>query len=680
MSFKSLSLPSFVTPRSKGTPIELFFNPILKEAGIYHVAIAYFSSVWIKDAAPGLSDFVARGGRLKWLVSPEMSEHDLKAIQEADDKEARLARVWENAEDLLRRMSYEPRKVLSWLIVDGILEVKFVVAREGSAIYHGKIGYFEDEDKEVIAFSGSYNKTGGANRNWERIDVFQSESDPERVESIVSDWSALWDGKDPTCEVFEPNEAILQSVRNSISSPRPYRVIRRTVAAPEWLKLRDYQEAAINSWFAKKGAGMFVMATGTGKTLTALSLAHRFLDRVLSKGGRLLIVIAVPYRHLLDQWVSDSELFGFDVVRCYEKRSSWIGPSSDMVSKLALQAKDTGILAVTYSTLRSNTFQSLLKKSTVPILFIGDEVHNAVEGATNMALPNVAKYRLGLTATPEKDADSSEATDKLSEYFGPPVFEYGIEKAIQGRHLVPYYYFMHLCELNEEEFGEYVALSKEISKRSASQSGTVSLPESLKKLLIKRARLIGDLSSKYATLGRILGAADSISRTLIYCSDYSESDTPPIKRVVDICAEKNIKVRKFTYVESTNDRADIIRAISSCSIDAVAAIRCLDEGVDIPSVENAFMLSSSTSIRQFVQRRGRVLRLFPGKGDANIYDFIAVPPGRKMFTKDERKAAKSLIARESERVKEFSRLALNFHDSAETIRVLDKMRSDNEHW
>lgn len=675
MALTDISFPKAINTGSSSA-IEHLFIPALKEACEYNVAVAYFTSGWISDAAPGLSSFVSNGGRLRWIISPDLKDEDIEAIYSANTDEEKEAIAWRSTEVLLSKMTYQPREALKWMISDRILEIRLAVPRQGrSGIFHAKLGFFKDTEDGLVAFSGSYNQTAGANNNWERIDIYQGNSEPDRAQMIVDDWNRLWNNQDSFCQAARISEITITKIKNSITSERPYEISWNSAKARPLVQLRPYQEDAISQWFTNKGRGIFLMATGSGKTITALSLLSRLHEKVRAKSSKLVVVICVPYRHLLDQWTNEAALFGFDLVKCYESKTKWIPEAQASLANLKIGAKDIAILATTYTTLCKDEFQEICKISDLPFLFIGDEIHNAAEGTRNLKLPDAAQFRLGLTATPEKSSEAGIATENLQSYFGDILINFDIQDAITKGYLTPYEYHPIPCRMDDSEFEQYVDISKKISKLLA--AGEDEREEALKQLLMKRARLLGDISDKYSALAKLLAKAPSTSKAIIYAGDYSASDVTPVEKCAAVANSAGRFTQKFTHIESTAERSEIIRQLTEGKINTAVAIRCLDEGVDIPSVDSAYLLASSTSFRQFIQRRGRVLRLSPGKSKALIYDFVAYPPHYQSYSDDETRAIKSLCRRELERAKEFARLSLNAHSCLKTIKEMEEMEKSS---
>ncbi|MDF1628849.1 MAG: DEAD/DEAH box helicase family protein [Alcanivoracaceae bacterium] len=673
----SIEFPQSINTGNESA-IDAFFSPSLKNATEYCVAVAYFSSAWISEAAPGLADFVSSGGRLRWMVSPQLSADDIEAINSSSSENQKAMIAWNNLERILFFMEKEPREILTWMIADQVLELRLAIPRKtNGSIFHAKIGYLSDPQGYKVAFSGSYNITGAANRNWERIDIFSYKDEPKRVDSICAEWEALWGDSDPHTSAIKVTDEIMDRVRKSISMKRPYHHQAANDAIPqEKHALRDYQIKAINSWFDNKGKGVLVMATGSGKTFTALKITEKLLEKYIERKTPIVVIIAVPYRHLLEQWSSEASEHGIDLVKCFESKSTWLPLATSRLADLRLGTIQSVVLGVTYATLARESFQTVISSINCHTLFIADEAHNVLADTTRRSLPENATFRLGLTATPERNSEPGESTELLEEYFGKVIFEFGIEDAIKNRYLTPYKYYAIPCTMSDLEFDRYTELTQRIYQLMNFHEDSQK-EDSLKRLLMERARVVGDLDSKYEQLKTNLSKIEN-RKTLIYCSDYSDSSQKPIERAMKIASSSNLKMRKFTHTESMKERADIIRLLESGRVDTVVAIRCLDEGVDIPSVDSAHFLASSTSHRQFIQRRGRVLRLAPSKTHSYIYDYVALPPEGTDHTDLEKKASLSLIKRERDRVEEFSRIALNFQECDEFLKNLERLEKNNE--
>lgn len=444
--------------------------------------------------------------------------------------------------------------------------------------------------------------------------------------------------------------------------------------SPDWVEQRGYQQQAIRAWVESGGRGIYNMATGTGKTVTSLLTAAEIAD---SLDGNLALVIAVPYQHLVDQWADDVTDFGSTPVLAYQSRSDWQERLERELLEFNMGVRPSLVIITTHTTFASDAFQnSLSRLNQNRTMLIADEVHHLGAPHHRDSLPEAIGLRLGLSATPERFYDD-EGTESLFEYFGDGVvFEYSLKKAIQEGALVEYYYLPHVIELTPEEAEQYSALSSKIARLAAQQGGDIGDADmqgntSLKHALFKRARLIGTAENKLKKLEDLICSRDQIEHTLVYCGDGSVEDdmTGQTKRHVDATVELlrnelHLSVNRFTARESQAEREVLLDEFESGDLQALVAIRCLDEGIDVPATKTAYVLASSSNPRQFVQRRGRILRQHHNKDHAVIHDFVVAPPSMSGGTMSdaEFKSERRLVEKELERVNLFSEAARNHPD------------------
>jgi superfamily II DNA or RNA helicase len=412
------------------------------------------------------------------------------------------------------------------------------------------------------------------------------------------------------------------------------------------------------------------MATGTGKTVTALLAASQVAQSLETQP---LLVVAVPYQHLVDQWAEDLEEFGADPVLAYQSRTNWQPQLERELLEFNQGVRDTCVVVITHRTLSMDAAQRTIKRATGPVMLIADEVHHLGASHTQNALLEQFDLRLGLSATPERWYDE-EGTAALSSYFGDTVFEYGLEEAIDRGALCEYYYVPHVVELVDEEMDAYYRLSSKIAKHmNTDEEGEVNLEENpaLQQALFKRARLVGTATQKLDILVDLLQRQSDISHSLVYCSDGSTGiEADEGERHVDATTarlrERGWRVERFTARESQAEREQLIQDFEDGEIEILTSIRCLDEGVDIPATRSAYILASTSNPRQYVQRRGRILRTHENKDYAVIHDFVTVPSISGLpsaLSGVERSSERRLIKQELERVSTFADAALNHPDA-----------------
>jgi superfamily II DNA or RNA helicase len=615
---------------------------------------------------------------MQLIASPALEEQDIEALTQGTEKRDEIlrrvaARGLEDVQDLL---SKDRLNALAWLIAKGLLEVRLAVrlndhGQPSRGIYHEKLGIFSDPDQNHVAFSGSANETsGGLVDNFESIDVFWSWDDPQgRVQRKIDDFEELWSNQTPGVQVVEFTEISLDLLqRYQISNPAP--VAEDLPQAPV-LQIskppRPYQEEAIEAWFNAHCRGIFAMATGSGKTLTALHAMNR-----LAAKEPLVAIIACPYVNLAEQWVRELKEAGLSrVVKCFGSQSAWLSELESGLSSMMIGKRTFLPVVVVNKTFLTPVFQGLLRPDKIPHLLIADEMHNL--GAENLRqqLNPAITYRLGLSATPERHMDE-EGTSALFDYFGEIVFTYTLKQAIEAKSLCPYHYHPVLVDLTEEESVEYQQLSIEIGKEMQRKKEKDGLRLRLKTLLLRRARLLASAHNKLpilmSTLEGIRARGAKVEKALIYCGDGQVEDPVDdegmlrqLDATLKILGEQaGLRVRRFSAGESMQEREDLLRQMRSQRLDGLVAIRCLDEGIDLPDIRMGFILASSTNPRQFIQRRGRLLRRAPGKDRSEIWDFVVSPPDLSGLVEDSLfNIERRLVQRELSRVLEFCETALN---------------------
>lgn len=646
MSFSTLELADDLVTGYQDPNTELF-EPLLCNADSFDVAVGYFTSGWLRDVITGIRSLALRGGKIRIVVSPNLNTEDAIILAKFSRKE-----TLERSETLLLEeflaLEGDMRELLSTLIAYGILEFKIATPKTSNHnLFHAKIAVAEDNEGNRVAINGSFNFTSAAKGNWEYISVyrFYEESELRRIESIQSRFQKLWANEDGFYEIAKPSEALM-NVINQHSNEN----IGFTKREVRPIKLRPYQEEAISAWFRNKGQGMYIMATGSGKTITALSTVKRLLDAFNDKEAPLFVVFILPLKHLLDQWHEEAQMFGFNAIKCYEDSTVWRRELNESLNNLAINQKGSVMAMVTNATLALEHFPKVLKKANnLPLMIVADEAHNLGSVSNLSNLPTTALFRLGLTATPERFNDPS-GTDALKDYFGGEIFEFTLEDAINQGFLVQYNYFPILCEFDSEEFQEYKRIIKALNQKELS---LVNAEDELE-------QISGSASNKFLLLRKNierLQEKGTLKHTLVYCGHYrDEEGSRQIEKVTRLLGhDLQVKVRKFTAEESLIDRKEILDSFASGELQAIAAIKCLDEGVDVPATKDAFVLASTANPREFIQRRGRVLRRSPGKTLANIYDFIMIPPKGEINA--------HLVGREVTRGLEYNSLALNRLDN-----------------
>ena len=422
---------------------------------------------------------------------------------------------------------------------------------------------------------------------------------------------------------------------------------------PHGLVLRRYQHQAIANWFDNRGRGTLKMATGSGKTLIALAIATELFQQI----GLQVLIVVCPTQHLVSQWSRECEKFNLKPIAAMVRVDNWQGELSNQLYNLQTLAQSFLTIITTNSTLISDAFQSQLKYLPAKTLLVGDEAHNL--GSTQIAscLPRNIGLRLALSATPERQYDE-EGTEALLNYFGAVIQpEFTLADAIKQGALARYFYYPVFVELTATEAAEYAKLTKRIGW-TLSKNPSFQNNDNLTSLLTKRSRLIATAENKLNCLRELMRSRLDTSHTIFYCGDgHLEDDTRQIDAVTHLLGkELGFRVNTYTNETSLDERELLRRQFESGELQGLIAIRCLDEGVDIPTIKTAVILASSSNSRQFIQRRGRILRPHPSKQQATLFDTIVIPPSLDRETWE---VEKNLLRKELLRFLTFAELADN---------------------
>ena len=674
-----------------------FFLPAFSVASSYRRAVGYFTSTSLALYARGLTTFAARGGSMQLIASPHLDEDDIIEIERGYDVRAVVERATlrelqdEQAEVLLDGLG-----LLGRLIADGRLDIKlaFVDQDDRIGVYHEKMGIFRDQHGDLVGFTGSSNETyGGLMANFESVEVYRGwlSGEGSRALRLESDFQALWSNQTPNLSVERFPEVARERLiklgterqlslpaSDEALTPSRIEVVEPSrLRVPDSLEIRDYQRDAVMAWLSQQGRGILKMATGTGKTKTALIGAAKLSDRLRRNEQSIVLLVVAPLTHLVDQWIAEIEQFGVRPVAIYESSEKWLPVVEDQLAALRLGQRPLVAMVATNTSFSGQRFQSILSRISQPILLIADEVHNLGSQSNLGLLPQNATYRLGLSATPERWLDD-EGTDSLTSYFGPVCFELGLGEAIELGALTRYLYLPRLIELNDGETGLYVDLSAQIAKRIAAgdDPSDADSDSPLGFLLRQRAGVLGHAEGKLAALRSDLKERCDQWFQLIYCAEGSRpsepGDPPGPKQVAEVMnlVGNELHLSGHTYISETRRSARkhlLNRFSSGHDLRVLVAMRCLDEGVDIPDARVGYLLASSSNPRQFIQRRGRLLRRAPGKERAEIIDYLAVPQeGAPLNFTVER----ALLIRELQRANEFGKLSENYENTLQMLRPL----------
>ena len=685
MSFKDLDLELHYDSE-KYDLIEEFYTPVLSEAVEYYRAVGFFNSKSLSLVASGLKKFILNKSKMKLVCGADLSPEDVKSIvleYEYPD-EILTNNFFKDLDSLEDHIKKDHIQVLGWMIANNLLDIKIAFkldhfgnlkSRE-DGILHYKIGILKDFQNNYISFSGSNNETAAAwSKNIESFDIFRSwySGESDHLLEHIDLFNRTFMGKDELIKVIDVPNAVKNKLIDM--SPVEFHDLKfhdvkseNNINMENKPVLFEYQVEAIDNWFNNGKKGIFSMATGTGKTFTALGC----LDKLLDEENKLVIIISVPYQHLIQQWKRSIEQFG--ILSKIDKILTVDGtnPKGKTQFKEYLLKIDLGffnkmIVLTTHVSLASDEFTDSIKNKNIHsnFLLVGDELHGLGSHTRLQGLLNEYDYRLGLSATPERMYDDV-GTNSLFNFFGDIVYSFDLEKALTEinpltnlTYLTPYEYYPFFVELTYDELYDYEEITSKIAKECNDKENKNINYKKVEGLLFNRANILKNAKDKFDKLRLILNELEDKDNLLIYCSEKQ------IGKVLDIVGnEFNLSVKSFTNNDNSkpqksnnfkSDRDIILEDFKNGFYSCIVSMHCLDEGVDVPSASKAILMCNSTNSREFIQRVGRVIRRHEKKTFAQVYDMIIKPSKFSEFSEIERK----IFLKEKERADKIGKLALN---------------------
>lgn len=665
-----------------------FYIPVLSRSVEYYRLSGFFSSTSLAVSAQGLEEFIKNNGKMKLVCSAILSKEDVEKIKEVYDSPADLIAEkflidYDNISNIFVK---DNLAALGFMIANGNLEIKIAILDESKGIFHSKTGILIDEDDNMLSFSGSDNETAnGWKYNIEEFKVFKSwitGQDDYFIEDLHN-FNQYWENLTVKSTVIDVPKAINNKlitlapstiddihIVNNIFEEEISEIVDSE--PKDGFKLRDYQKEAIDNWIDAGKRGIFEMATGTGKTFTSLGCLDVLKNEYSSNYDPLLVVIAMPTSHLVDQWEKDVLQFDFDVVvKAYSSNSSWKNDLPDHLLDLSIGELENVVILTTHATASSQIFRDMVKECGVDSLLIVDEVHGIGSKNQKLALEPFYKYRLGVSATPERWMDDV-GNEVISSFFGDIVYQFTLSDALirinpdTGKtFLTPYEYYPIFVELTDEEFENYSYYSSIIvqlySKLKSNPNNKSEIKLQIRNKLLARQKILNVAENKYIEFRKLFSelsnSNEEIKNLLVYCHNTNQ-----LTKVNQILNGFDIIKHKFTGSESISDRLLLLDQFSKGNINALVAMKCLDEGVDVPSAETAIIMASTSNPREYIQRRGRILRRHKGKDLAIIYDMIVTMSDRQIrrLSTYEKNLEIQIMEKEAKRYREFAKDAKNF--------------------
>lgn len=627
-----------------------FLIPALKHTKLYQRSVGFFSSSVLETILDGVVALARNGGKIQLIASPRLNEEDIQAIALGYEKRDATIQNAFTRDFVTEIEAFDETRlqVLIDLIAQETLDIRIAVT-DTVGMYHDKFGILEDFNGNVVVFYGSANSSAsGYQKNYEKIRTVKSwiEADSESVYDEQTEFRSLWNGTNPFVKVYPYKESARANLLTVLNRKKSDSQVKRITP----IQLRDYQKEAIAAWVNNNYHGFYVMATGTGKTWTAIYSAKELIEK-----HPALVVICAPYKHLVRQWADDIVKAFPDakIIMVSSENSQWEQQINHEVIRKKYNPNSQIIIISTIASFKMERFIATLRKSKDDKLLIVDEAHRFTDRPEE--LKNDFKYMLGLSATPFSGTSALKGME-LMEFFGGQVFNLPIEDALEKGFLVPYYYHPIYVYATEDEEGKFRYHTQRIL--SCFKNNRCINPDLLVKSLRNRLRIISMAEAKLAQIDEIVNRISEKDHFVVYCGDGRLFDHNTgvelrhIQSIKRILTAHGFKSSQFTATENMSVRMELVDAFNKGEISALAAIRCLDEGINIPSIKSALILSSNDDYREFVQRRGRILRKYSNKEYATIYDVIVLP------SHDMQGWAKI----ELRRFHEYARLAINWSD------------------
>jgi superfamily II DNA or RNA helicase len=668
------------------------------------LGLGYFSSACFNILSVGFAHFISNGGNMRLYINQYLTEDDYKLLQsnENADFEDYILKSFYSLKTTLSRRDEHFFKCLSYLIQKKRIEIKIVVPKDGG-LAHEKFGIFADENGDKVAFTGSMNLTAVALvKNIETIECtcsWKSEDSRERIEISEQDFAEIWTSANESVLVFpakkfcqeivktypkvDVDELLLQEkeiIKKLTNKQEEEKQTDKKPVQPPHFPYkypdgaRPYQIEAYEAWVKNGKQGIFAMATGTGKTITSLNCALQ----EYKQDDAYQLLILVPTIALVEQWIDEIGLFDFkNIIEVYSENSQWRRQIVSLKNKIQRGSKENFVIVSTYQSFTNEDFQQILPKLPDTILLIADEAHNIGSENVQAAFRKLKiKKRIALSATPNRIYDQ-EGTAELESFFNdkpPYIYSFPMSQAIKERRLMEYCYFPKLVYLNEPEMEKYAEYTKKLMNLFDSGTGKYKNEDEATKLLMLRKQVLHKAEDKMRVLREIITeiGQDKLKYCFVYVPEgYSENEDKSIlQKMLDTIKEVFPETTCNTYIGSNSkkERSAILNGFENGDIDVLLAMKCLDEGVDVPRAEYGIFASSTGNPRQFIQRRGRLLRKHPDKTFAYTYDMIVVPNFQSShYSNDFFKMERSLVRGELARVAYFADLATNTHSAKEVL-------------
>lgn len=629
------------------------------------LGLGYFSSASFNVLALGFARFIVNNGIMNLYINQYVSKEDYELLKGCHDDQfdIDITNQFKKLKETFECRDEHFFRCIAYLIQEKRINIRVVVLENGG-LPHEKYGIFTDEAGNKIYFNGSMNMTANAILgNLETVECtcsWKGEDSKEKVLNFEDHFHKVWNGTCDGVKIYEakrfcseilssyPNqdpEQLLQREEDFIKSIQENGV-NSNLNTPHFpTKYKNgalpYQEEAYSAWLRNGKKGVFAMATGTGKTVTSLNCAlHEF-----QVDGYYHILILVPTLDLAEQWEGELRNFNFKRVLKVSSLYSWRKEFVEIAQKVKRGRTVDFTIIATYDSFVNKDFQLLLPAIEENMILIADEAHNIGGKKVKSYFKNLTiKRRIALSATPERiyDDDDSEGISVFFDDKHPYVYSFPMSKAIDAGRLCKYYYYPKIAYLNEDEMSLYSYYTKKLVMLWDEQKKRFTNKKEATNIMINRKRIIHKCEDKIRVYKEILkeigeerlhyafvyapqGKYETISDDDVLLTE--EDDLSFIQKLLD--ETKGIFPKKlcntFTGKDSKEKRSVLLKSFCEGNIDVLLAMKCLDEGVDVPRAEIGIFTASTGNPREFIQRRGRLLRTHDEKQYSYIYDIIVIP-------------------------------------------------------
>lgn len=696
---------------SEFIPLEFYENafPISKEIDLL---LGYFSSNAIKVLSKSFAEFIYNGGNMRLITNHVYSLNDYENLinDTTLKQEDRIIDIFSDLSKIEENLGFEGKHFfdcLKYLLKNKRLEIVPVKFNNVDLAHCKKMLLFDGRD--YILTEGSINFTLPAllknsesfqvetpwngeisvmriedeKKNFQKIFTQAHSSytfiDKEKIEIIINSIGRdkdVTDLMDDSLKLFK--STFSEKVKKIIEKKKErfnikLEIISNTPKFPFPQGPREYQKDAYNEWVKKNYSGVFAMATGTGKTITSLNC----LLNIFNEEKKYRAIILVPSIALLNQWEEEVNSFNFRKILKVGGGNNWEKEFSNYCSNYSWGLKEDLVIISTYGSFVLDRFQKLFKKVQKDFLLIADEAHNMGANNIKSKLSELEVTRkIGLSATPKRiyDPEGTLAIDKFFKDEPPYTYSFGMEKALEYGFLTGYKYLPKIVELTEDEFEEYTEISKKLLKFFDFENGKFKDDPIVEILLLKRKNIIHKASNKLNLFSSIIGELIKNKKDQFVFAYIPEGNTQNaegdrikiLNQYLRRVHRDFPKIKMNSYTSEDQNLSEILRGFEDGKIEVLFAMKMLDEGVDIPRAEVGIFASSTGNPRQFIQRRGRLLRKHKDKAYATIYDMVVIPKLENNIG-ELYNIEKNMVKNELRRVGYFASLSMNFYDSKETL-------------